>query len=112
MSNNNNHPLGKAPWLHVIISTGLGAGFVPVAPGTAGAFVALILWYIGYLLIDTTTLFWVTLAAIIVVTLVGVWTSDVMEKYWGQTHEQLLLTNMSVHGYHYSWRLVVDIHGF
>lgn len=83
MSNNNNHPLGKAPWFHVIISTGLGAGFVPVAPGTAGAFVALILWYIGYLFIDANTLFWITLATIIVVTLIGVWTSNVMEKYWG-----------------------------
>lgn len=83
MSNNNNHPLGKAPWFHVIISTGLGAGFVPVAPGTAGAFVALILWYIGYLFIDATTLFWITLATIIIVTLIGVWTSNVMEKYWG-----------------------------
>lgn len=31
MSNNNNHPLGKSPWFHVIISKGIGAGFVPVA---------------------------------------------------------------------------------
>lgn len=83
MSNNNHHPLGKAPWLHVIISTGLGAGFVPVAPGTAGAFVALVLWYIGYLFIDTAILFWVTLAVIIATTLIGVWTSNVMERYWG-----------------------------
>ena len=37
MSNNNNRQLGEAPWLHVIISTGLGTGFVPMAPGTAGA---------------------------------------------------------------------------
>lgn len=84
MSNNNNHPLGKAPWFHVIISTGFGSGFVPVAPGTAGAFVALVLWYIGYLFLDTTLLFWITLAVIIVTTLVGVWISNVMEKYWGE----------------------------
>ena len=44
MSNNNNKQLGEAPWLHVIISTGLGAGFVPKAPGTAGAFLALLIW--------------------------------------------------------------------
>lgn len=83
MNNNNNHPLGKTPWFHVIIFTRLGMGFVPVAPGTAGASVALALWYIGYLLLDTTTLFWITLVTIIIVTLVGVWTSNVMEKYWG-----------------------------
>lgn len=27
MSNNNNHQLGEAPWLHVVISTGFGVGF-------------------------------------------------------------------------------------
>lgn len=43
MSNNNNKQLGEAPWLHVIISTGLGTGFVPKAPGTAGAFLACML---------------------------------------------------------------------
>lgn len=84
MSQNNNHPLGQAPWLHVIISTGLGMGFVPVAPGTAGAFMALVIWYIMYLLMPVTTLFIVTLALIVVVTVVGVWTSNVMERYWGK----------------------------
>ena len=40
MSDNNNHPLGEAPWFHVIFSTGFGTGFVPGAPGTVGAFLA------------------------------------------------------------------------
>ena len=40
MSNNNNHPLGEAPWFHVILSTGAFSGFIPIAPGTAGALVA------------------------------------------------------------------------
>ena len=45
MSNNNNNPLGKAPWFDVIISTGFGSGFIPVAPGTAAGFVGLLFWY-------------------------------------------------------------------
>lgn len=36
MSNNNNHQLGKVPWLHAIISTGFGSDFFPKAPDTAG----------------------------------------------------------------------------
>lgn len=84
MSNNNNHPLGEAPWFHVIISTGLGTGFCPVAPSTAGALLALVEWYIAYLFLPERTLFLATLITIIVVTLVGVWTSNVMEKYWGK----------------------------
>ena len=42
MSSNNNHSLGKVPWFHVIISTGLGSGFFPGAPGTFAGFIALI----------------------------------------------------------------------
>lgn len=61
MSNNINHPLGDAPWFHVILSTGFGAGFVPIAPGTAGALVALALWWAGYKFLPVDVLFWVTL---------------------------------------------------
>lgn len=84
MSDNNNHPLGEAPWFHVILSTGFGIGFVPGAPGTAGAFLALAVWYVLYLFLDVTALFWVTLALIVLTTVVGAWTSRVMERYWGE----------------------------
>lgn len=83
MSNNNNHPLGKAPWFHVIVSTGLGSGFFPGAPGTFAGFIALVIWYALYLVLLPPTLFLVTFALIIITTFVGVWTSNVMEKYWG-----------------------------
>lgn len=84
MSNNNNHPLGEAPWFYVILSTGLGSGFVPIAPGTAGALVALALWWVGYNLLSVDVLFWVTLITTITITIVGAWTSSVMERYWGK----------------------------
>ncbi len=84
MSNNINHPLGDAPWFHVILSTGFGAGFVPIAPGTAGALVALALWWAGYKFLPVDVLFWVTLITTIAVTVVGAWTSNIMEKYWGE----------------------------
>ena len=84
MSNNNNHPLGEAPWFHVILSTGLGTGFIPGAPGTAGAFLALLEWYLLYLWLPVGTLFWVTVGLIVVTTVVGAWTSRVMERYWGE----------------------------
>lgn len=83
MSDNNNHPLGKAPWLHVIISTGLGTGFIPGAPGTYDALLALAVWYELYLTVSVTTLLWITLILIALNMVVGVWTSNVMERYWG-----------------------------
>lgn len=84
MSDNNNHPLGEAPWFHVILSTGFGTGFVPGAPGTVGAFLALVIWYVLYLFVAPATLFWITVALIVVTTVVGAWTSRVMERYWGE----------------------------
>lgn len=84
MSNNNYHKIGNAPLFHVVLSTGLGTGFVPKAPGTAGAFLALVVWFILYWKLNVQTLFFVTLSLIIVTTVVGVWTSNVMERYWGK----------------------------
>lgn len=68
MSNNNRHPLGEGPRFHVILSTGFGVGFVPVAPGAAGEFVAIVLWWIGYCVFPEDTLFWTTLITTIIVT--------------------------------------------
>ena len=100
MSNNNNHPLGEAPWFHVILSTGLGTGFIPGAPGTAGAFFALAIWYVVYLFTGATaTLFWITLALVVVTTVVGAWTSKVMERYWGEGRARWLSTNSWEHGF-------------
>lgn len=84
MSNNNNHPLGEAPWFHVILSTGLGTGFCPGAPGTAGAFLALLIWYGLSFAVGVTALFWITAALVVATTVVGAWTSRVMERYWGE----------------------------
>lgn len=84
MSNNNNKQLGEAPWFHVIISTGLGTGFVPKAPGTVGAFLALLIWIGLYFVLSPICLFLVTLILIIGSMLLGVWTDNVMEKFWGE----------------------------
>lgn len=83
MSDNNYKKLGVAPRFHEVLSTGLYTGLVPFAPGTAAAFVALLLWYGLYLVLSTAILFWITISLITIVTIVGIWTSNVMEKYWG-----------------------------
>lgn len=83
MSNNNNHQLGEAPWFHVVISTGLGTGFVPVAPGTAGAFLALLIWIGLYFVLSPMMLFVANVILVLASLFIGVWTDNVMEKYWG-----------------------------
>ena len=84
MSNNNNKQLGEAPWLHVIISTGLGMGFVPKAPGTAGALLALLIWVGLYEILSPLSLFVATILLVVGSLLIGVWTDNVMEMYWGE----------------------------
>lgn len=91
MSNNNNHPLGEAPWFHVILSTGLGTGFVPGAPGTAGAFLALIIWYVLYLLLSPVALLWTTVGLVVGCFFIGAWTSGVMERYWGEDPRSVVI---------------------
>lgn len=83
MSNNNNHQLGEAPWLHVILSTGLGTGFVPVAPGTAGALLALAIWIGLYFVLSPLALLIANILLVVVTLFAGVWTDNVMERYWG-----------------------------
>lgn len=84
MSNNNNKQLGEAPWLHVVISTGLGTGFIPKAPGTAGAFLALLIWIALYYILSPIWLFIASVSLVAGSFVVGVWTDNVMEKYWGE----------------------------
>ena len=84
MSDNNNRQLGEAPWLHVITSTGLGTGFVPKAPGTAGAFLALLIWVGLYLVLSPLQLCLATVLLVFGSFFIGVWTDNVMEKYWGE----------------------------
>lgn len=84
MSNNNRRYIKGVPLLHLILSTGLGTGFVPVAPGTAGALLALLIWIALYFLLSPLMLFVATLLLVFSSLFVGVWTDNVMERYWGE----------------------------
>jgi phosphatidylglycerophosphatase A len=63
----------------VIVATAGGAGYVPVAPGTAGSAVGLVL----YLLTTHWTL-GVQIALFAVLAIVGVWASGVAAKHFGR----------------------------
>lgn len=83
MSDNNYRKLGVAPRFHEMLSTGFYTGLLPGAPGTYAAFTALVIWYLLYLWLSPVALTVVTLALIAGVTVLGAWTSTVMEHYWG-----------------------------
>ena len=73
----------RFPIIPRLIATSFGAGFLPVAPGTWGALVAVILWLPLYIWCSDAVTFWVTAVATLVLTWAGIWASNEAEKYWG-----------------------------
>ena len=67
-----------------MIATSLGVGYLPVAPGTWGALLGIVLWLPLYLWCPAELDFWVTAAAIVIVGIAGTWASNESEKYWGK----------------------------
>ena len=72
--------------LAIALATGLGAGFFPVAPGTAGSLVGV---FIAWLIIDrfkfSPDLLWIAIvSAGAIVFAVGIWSSSRMEKILGR----------------------------
>ena len=85
----------KIPFFHNFIATGFGSGYSPVAPGTAGALVATLIWW-GYsaALNDYISIISTTAILIIVFTVLGVWSSGVSEKYWGEDPSRVVVDEM------------------
>ena len=81
-------------FLHVFIATGFGSGYFPKAPGTAGAVVATILWFGMSLMLAPYHLLTATALLIVVFTLLGVWSSGIMEAYWGKDPSKVVVDEM------------------
>lgn len=77
--------------IHTLIATALGAGFSPFAPGTAGAIVACaILWLIEKLELFTTYSI-SYLLLIICCTVLGVISTNYLEKHWGKDPSKVVM---------------------
>lgn len=74
----------RFPLFPKMIATSFGAGFLPVAPGTWGALVAIILWLPLYIWCPGIPAWIATSAAIAFFAVAGTWASSVSEKYWGK----------------------------
>ena len=74
----------KFPLFPKMIATSFGAGFLPVAPGTWGAVVAVLIWLPFYIWFPGVTAFIVTSLGILFFAVAGTWASSVSEKYWGK----------------------------
>lgn len=68
----------------MFIATGFGLGFWPWGPGTLAGFFALLLWGWIYTITTATMLAVYTLILIGFTLFLGVYTDNIMEKYWGE----------------------------
>lgn len=82
------------PFLPVLIGTGFGSGFSPVAPGTAGALLASIIWIVLYFLLPFSILLWLTVALVIFFTFAGIWAANKLETYWGEDPSRIVVDEM------------------
>lgn len=67
-----------------MIATAFGAGYLPIAPGTWGAIVGIIIWLPFYIWLPGPTCLAATIVLTAVLAVAGTWASTESEKYWGK----------------------------
>lgn len=97
MNNKGNLTNERPPLLPVIIGTGLGSGFWPWGPGTAGSILATLIWvamaYLGGL--SGETLQSVTFFLVICSTIIGTWATAQLQPYWGEDPSRVVIDEMA-----------------
>lgn len=84
----------EPPLLPVVIGTGFGAGFWPWGPGTAGSVVATALWFLLHAVMPLAALQLLTLALIVLFTLLGTWATQRLMPFWGDDPSRVVVDEM------------------
>ncbi len=85
---------GKAPFGPAFIGTGFGAGYWPWGPGTAGALVALLIWFGLAHVVSPLALKAVVVLLCVVFYHAGVWAADRLEPCWGEDPSRVVVDEM------------------
>jgi phosphatidylglycerophosphatase A len=81
-------------FIHKMLSTGLGIGYIGKGAGTVAALATCIIWYItwsGFLLHPVSSAIVVTL----LVCIIGVWSSDRVEALWGKDSSRVVIDEVA-----------------
>lgn len=77
---------------HKITSTTLGIGYIGKGAGTAAAAVTCVVWYFahagGFNFIPA-------LIATILITILGIWSGNVVEEIWGKDHNRVVIDEVA-----------------
>ncbi len=80
-----------APLLPAIIGSGFGSGYCPVAPGTAGALLAVLIWFGLAGFMGDPLLKLVTLLLVVCFYVLGVWSANRLSPYWGEDPSRVVV---------------------
>lgn len=86
--------VGKSLIIHKVIGTAFGAGYCPVAPGTAGAAVALLSWLLLLLPLALGDAKVVVALLIVAFMLMGTRSAGQLEKIWGQDPSHVVVDEL------------------
>lgn len=75
--------------LALAIASGLGFGFSPLAPGTAGSLLAVIVWWLA------PQGWWVRGPMLVTSVAVGVWSATEAERRWGHDNGKIVIDEIS-----------------
>ena len=102
----------KPSFFPVIIGTGFGSGFSPFAPGTAGALLAVLIWFGISFIVSEICLIWLTVALILFFTVMGVWATNRLEPFWGEDPSRVVVDEMDCIAGSTVWKCMVCVGGF
>lgn len=84
----------KISFFYILIASGFGSGFSPVAPGTAGALLATVVWLILSCFISYPVLWILTVSMILLFTWLGIVSANALEKAWGKDPSRIVVDEM------------------
>lgn len=84
----------KTQLFHIIIASGFGSGFSPFAPGTVGALLAVAIWTVLFYTIPFNILILITILLIVLFTLLGIRSANVLESTWGKDPSKVVVDEM------------------
>jgi phosphatidylglycerophosphatase A len=73
-----------------LVATGFGVGFSPIAPGTFGSMLGVLLAFftLGQAL-------WIKLLVLALVTAIGIWASELVGRQWGHDHPRIVVDEIA-----------------
>lgn len=83
--------MSKLPKIPLIIGTSLGVGYWPWGPGTAGALLGVVIWFVMSQYLSFEALVCATFGCIILFTILGTWATWRLKPFWGDDPKRVVI---------------------